>query len=535
MFNWKEFERFKNIFSYTGFGYQDRLAQHHVSLRPKDLVRWMEFTKDDLDFLTLVDIVAVELTNERFQFEIIYHLLNMGSHQRLNLHVLCDDHEVIPSVSSFFHHAEWMEREQAEMLGLTFGKEMEPLILPVGQTFYPLRKKAKIPTWPKEAEIEIPKIRVNPNKSEAPYIEESYEWKRFNILSSESMGNFEWLVCFDPLRTVDSKVKVGFHHQGWEKILETKPWNQALQLVDSLNPGSAPTYSIAWIRTLEELMRVKVPERAQAIRIVMLELARIGDHLTVMAQMVRALEKDEFRLFVNAREKVYELFEKYCGHRQGFGIPQLGGVRENLPHGWVIEFQDVSEVVSKTLRMVTSSLIGQNDFRENLSSSPVNAQTALDCGVSGPAMRACGLNFDLRKSQPFYFYQDIDFDIPVGVHGTAYDRFLIRYEEIFQSLHIITQVIDNLPLGEVVSEAALETFKNHGQKFEWHYSCLESPNGEAGFFLTASDGEHPYRVKIKTPSFALTQALPQFMIGLKGFELRAALASMGIRAQEIDR
>ncbi len=543
MFNWKEFENAQNIFIQVGQEhYHMQWGQHHVDVRPKDFLRWIEMLKDDLGYLTLVDIAGVDrrdLANESgCQFELVYHLLNMGNHQRLNLHLHVNEQEIIPSIVSFFAHADWMEREQSEMLNLEFDRPMVSLLLPRDQEIYPLRKDANIKNWPQEKTLPLPRLRINPNKSEAPYPDEAYSWKKFDVLSSETLGLFEWLVCFDPQKVVQSEVHVGFHHQGFEKILEGFSWIQVMQLVDKIQVGAAPTYSVAWAKTIEDTYRVKIPERAQAIRIVMLELARIAEHLTVLGEMTYAMKREEFKLFINCREKVYELFEKFCGHRQGLSIANVGGVRVDLPHGWIIEYQAVSNILNKNLKIIHYSLMSQNNFRSMLEGSSVNAQAVLHWGVSGPAMRASGLNFDLRKSQPFYFYRDIDFDIPVGIYGTAYDRYLIRLEEIFQSLRIITQVIDNLPLGEIMNPDFSTLVLDKDQMpatHHWHFSSLESPNGEAGFFHLPGSEFHPYRIKIKTPSFALTQALPHFMLGLGEDQIKACLASLGIRRMEMDR
>ncbi len=544
MFNVNEFEKTKSILSHIGPSFYSGSAdQHHVELRPKDLLRWIEFAKDDLDYLTLVDIVGVDRqrSGNVYRFELVYHLLNMGNHQRLNLHVKFNEDEIVPSVTSYFCHADWMEREQKEMLNLQFDGVMHSLLLPTSQSNFPLRKGVEISPWPLDPEKKLPLVHKNPNKSEAPYPEESHVWKKFDILSHETSGNFEWLVCFDPVKAVRSEVNIGFHHQGLEKLLENKDWFQVMQLVDKIQIGAAPTYSIAWAKTLEDILSIRLPERAQAIRIVMLELGRVAEHLTVLFEMTHALVLDECKLFLNAREKIYELFEKYCGHRQGMGIARLGGLREDLPHGWIVEYQSIAELLKSNLHMIHKSLIGQKKFREVLSLSPVNAQTVLQWGVSGPSMRASGLNFDLRKSQPFYFYQDIDFDIPIGIHGSSYDRYLVRYEEIHQSLRIITQVLDNLPLGGVVNADFdknvfnLKDILPQSLPHHWHYSGLEAPNGEAGFFLLSHVNLNPYRIKIKSPSFTLAQALPQFVLGLEQDQLVATLASLGIRRFEMDR
>lgn len=529
MFSWKEFEKTKTILSQES-SYQDLGGQHHVTIRPVNLLKWIEVASVDLGFFTLVEIAAVDLKDSSkngYRYEMTYHLLNMGTHQRMNIHVRFNDEELLPSVVSYFSHADWMEREQQETLGINFNRKMDPLLFP----------KDKV-----DAPLEIPALRSNPNKSEAPYPEESYVWKNYDLFSPYAMGNFEWLVCYDPRKIVDVKTNIGFHHQGLENLFAAKDWQQAMQLVDKINLGAAPTYGIAWAKTLEDLLRVKLTERAQAIRIVALELGRIAEHLTVMHEMTFALQMDEHRLFINAREKIYELMEKYCGRRLGLNVARIGGIREDLPHGWIVEYQAVWKIFAKTLRTIHRSLLGQHKFRDSLSAGVVSAQTALEWGVSGPAMRACGINFDLRKSQPFYFYQDIDFDIPVGINGTGYERYLIRYEEIFQSFRIITQVIDNLPLGEIMNPDYDKDYMKlsdylSGMELSkaWQYTGIESPNGEAGFLVMFNEHVSPFRVKIKTPSFPLVQGLSHFLQGIGEEQLKACFASLGIRRTELDR
>lgn len=544
MFSWKEFEKTKAILSHSGGErYKTEWNQHHITIRPTDLLDWVELIKEDLNYLTLAEVAAMEHgLDKEYRFEVVYHFLNMGTHQRLNLHLCVNEGEIIPSIRHQYPQGEWMEREQGEMLGLKFDLPTTSLLLPEGQTTYPLRQKAVIKSWPEEKPFAFPKLRMNPNKSEAPYPEESYQWKQYDVFSSVTKGNFEWSLCFDPIKVVDSHLRIGFHHQGLELFLQNKDILQILQLVDKVNLSAAPNYSIAWAKTIEEMFRIKIPERAQAIRIVMLELARIADHLTVLAEICRASEQSEFRLLLNAREKVYELFEKFCGHRQGLGVARIGGVKEDLPHGWIVEYQAVAEILAKNLRLIHKSLISQNKFRAHLESDPVNAQSVLQWGVCGPTMRAAGLNFDLRKSQPFYFYQDIDFDIPVGINGAIYDRYLIRYEEIHQSFRIITQVIDNLPLGEVVAAMydknyveLLKVFEGMDSPKQWHYSALETPNGEAGFLLNFNGTMKPSRIKLKTPGFVVAQALPVFVKGLREEQLAACLASLNLSRWEMDR
>jgi NADH-quinone oxidoreductase subunit C/D len=542
MFNLSGFSQTKNIFKESGAGYWDSLGQHHVEIRPKELLRWMELCRDDLGYLTLVDITGFDhgILHAGFRFEMVYQLMSMGQHQRLNLHVSFNADEVLPRVTGFFANADWQEREQKELLNLTYNQAAGELLLPAPARNFPLLKQTLSTEvhWPLEKKRSLPVLAFNPNKSEAPYPEESYHWEAHDIFSAHTQGLFEWQICFDPQRVVTSNIFIGYHHQGMEKLLEQRHWWQVMQLVDKLQLGAAPTYSMVWAKALEEVLDITLPERAQAIRMVMLELARVAEHLTVLAEICQGLGCDEMRLFIDAREKLYELFEKYCGHRQGIGIVQLGGLRQDLPHGWIIEYQGIAEIVKKAIYLVHHSLMGQSKFRENLELSPISPQAILKWGVTGPVMRASGLNFDLRKSQPIYFYQDVDFDIPVGINGNSYDRYLIRYEEIFQSFRIITQVLDNLPLGEItLAEYNLNyaSLMNIKLPVLWHYSSLESPNGEAGITFLAKGESHPARIKFKTPSFTMAQALPSFLTGTTREQLQANLASFGMRRFEIDR
>lgn len=525
MFNWNEFEKIKSILSHmAGESYRSVLNQHHIDVRPTEILDWVYFLKDDLGFFSLQEVAGLEKDNG--DVELVYNFLNMSVHQRLNLHLVFRRGESIPAVSNIFSSADWSEREQAEKLGFNF-------ITPKKNLF-----KVSHDEWKSSA---LPKLPFNPNKSEAPYKEESYEWKRFDILSSKNIGDFELNVCFDPKKIVDSYTEIGFHHQGIEKEFESKDIFQILNLVDGLNFNSSPTYSIMWSMIVEDLYRIRVPERAQAIRIALLELARIVEHLTVLQGMCFELRLDEHRQFLNAREKITELVEKFTGNRHGHGISRIGGVREDLPHGWLVEYQKAFDVLSKNLSILHTSLISQDKFRGTLSGPEVSSHEILRMGVSGPAMRAAGLNFDLRKTQPFYFYQDIDFDIPVGINGTAYDRFLIRYEEIFQSLRIITQVIDNLPLGEICHEEFAKNsielkayLSSLEHPTEWHYKGIEAPSGEAGF-LVKFGLNSPKRMKIRTPSFSLVSSLPLFVKGLEENQLRVNLVSLGVSRWELDR
>lgn len=535
MFNFAEFRKTENILREGGDLLVDEsLGQFHLTIRPSDLSNWVEFVQEDLNFLILTDIVVVDRLNAkvRQRFEINYQFHNMENHQRLHLHVLVNPGEIVPSLVEYYPHAEWKEAEQAEMFGLRFGDRESHLLLPENCKLSPMRKDFSGGEWPLQKPKSLPGVSSNPNRSESPYPEESYRWKEFGVLSPQTLGNFSWQVCFDPSTVVESRIEIGHSHIGIEKILENKSPLQILRSVDSLNPLSAPTTGILWARLYEEIHGCEIPERAQAIRMVLLELSRITSHLTILSRMTSKLGFSESKLFTDCREKIFEALESLTGHRQGFGTLRFGGLSSDTPHGWLIQFQRISEDVAKMLLFLRKFFLSRRDFQNKLDGPAITAETILRYSLSGPTMRAAGLNFDLRKSNPFYFYKDVDFDVPVGVEGKMFDRFLILIEEVFQSLRIVDQVVDNLPLGEVWIDPGPGLQK----KFTGFSSLsLEAPNGEFGISLQIEKGEKIQRLKFLTPSFNTTQGLNALCYGLSESQLPVLLESLGINRLELDR
>ena len=512
----------------------EKAGQFHLTIRPSELLNWVEFLLEDLNFLILSDIVVVDHLGDqnRWRFEINYQFHNMENHHRLHLHVLTGAQEIVPSLLSFFPHAAWKEAEQAEMFGLKFGEGSEHLLLPEHSELAPMRKDFAGGEWSIHSPKTLPRIPVNPNRTESPYPEETYRWKEFGVLSPVTLGNYSWQDCFDPGSVVESRVEIGHHHTGLEKIFEKKSPEQILRSIDSLNPLCAPTYAVLWARLYEEVHDIKIPERAQAIRMVLLELARVSNHLTILSRMTSRLGYAESRLFTDAREKIFEVLEGLTGHRQGFGSICFGGLTFDTPHGWLIQYQQVSQDVTKILVFLRNFFLSRSEFQEMLSGPAVTAETILHYSLTGPTQRAAGLNFDLRKSNPFYFYQDVDFDVPVGIEGKIFDRFLILVEEVFQSLRIVDQVVDNLPLGEVWTDPTSTT----NQGFSGFTSLsLEAPNGELGMSVQMFEGQKIRRLKLLTPSFSTVQGLSALCYGLREAQLPVLLESLGINRFEMDR
>ncbi len=500
---------------------------HHIKTRPKSLCKLVEFLKDDLDYIYLVDMVAerLESKDSKYDFQMIYVLFNLNSLQRVMIELNWFDGETIPSLISYYQNASWMEREQAKKIQINFLQKNE-------------RSSFLSPNL--KDEKNLPTVMLNPNRSEEPFPEESWRWKEVSLFSNLTKGNFSLQICLDPDHLVDLRCFMGFHSRGIEKSFEKKEAIQIGRLIDPIIWDFSPYFTQCWYKMIEDICGIQIPEKAQALRIVLLELARVIDHLSVISEILISLEIDEFRFFLDAREKLLDLMENYSNHRWGIDSLRLGGVRFDLPHGWIAEYQETSKLVLKNIKLVHNALMTMNKFRAVLDVAGIDSQTVLNLGVTGPSMRAAGLNFDFRKSMPFYFYKEIDFDVPVGVKGTAFDRYLVRYEEIKQSFRILTQVLDNLPLGDYKIADDLTHHKLNLRSLNlegafWSYSGAESPNGEVGIITKFDQKLLCRRFKIKSSSIVLAQSLKEFLFGLKEHQLSSHIASLGLRKSEMDR
>lgn len=535
MFDLNSFQKENQRLSIVKDKYYSWLDEHHITCRPQEVISWVRVLKEDLNYLYFIDAYVLKSPNGgKFDYELNLIVSNLESHQRLNLHILFNQSEVIPDITPYYPASRFSLREQAELFQINFQVKLDPIFFSQG-THGLFKDEGVIQQNP--LDFKEPILPFNPNKSEAPYPQESWRWKHCDLFSKDTLGKFEAFYCFDPFKLVDLKLNLGNFFRGVESLLTQKSHTHIPYLLEDLNHMASPFYSGAWAMNLEEILKLQITERAQGLRIVVWELSRIGEHLFVIYEMCSLLKLVHGQAFLDAYERLCELMEQLTGHRSGKGMIKIGGLHRDLPSGWMVEFIEFNKLLLKNLSVYHKDLLGDGTFRTLLNHAKVNSHAVLEGGVSGPALRAAGINFDLRKSRPLYFYPEIDFDVPVGVHGTSYDRYLIRFEEIIQSLRIITQVLDNLPLGVVdldLDENEMrEQLKSVGEHS--HYSALESPNGEVGISYVQGEDALIKRIKIKSPSQALTQGLKDFLKGVDENSVPVALSSLGIREKEMER
>jgi NADH-quinone oxidoreductase subunit C/D len=511
-----------------------------------DLYSKLEKLKNDFGFIMLVDIYGQDLsqlTNEftNKKFQLTYLLLNMELHFRLRVNVFLDldKNEVLPSASKLWPSASWCERETFEMFGISFGKESESRLLTsdLGSGF-PMRKDFKFEEDATIAPAEP--FSFDPVKSKEKYKVNLADEFSIGPVHPGLKGSMKLNLQVEGDDVLQSNLEVGYIHRGIEKSCESLLYSQIIPLTDRLNFYSSAASNIGWTKAIEELVDLEVSDRTKAMRMVSAELSRIFDHaqcIGSMAQSCKTLEP--FEISQSIRELVSHLFEQLCGSRVTHSITRIGGMSREIPAGWSNVCLTRLKSLSKLVDELSSYLTRSSLWINRLETTSLNAYDAIAWGITGPNLRACGVNYDIRRVSPYYFYGDIEFEIPLGINGDCYDRYLVRVEEIRQSIKIITQVLDSLPPGKVSPEflsqdldLGLLSFKASAGDI---YSMTESPNGELGFYIRSDGDVNPYRVKVRTPSFFSAQLFPLMLEGTKSNDAILSLCSMNIVAGEIDR
>ncbi len=373
-------------------------------------------------------------------------------------------------------------------------------------------------------------------------------------------GVFHNILELDGERILDAEVRIGFLHSGFEKLGEHRTYNQFITIADRMNYLSPLNNDIGYVLAVEKLLGIEVPPRCQYIRAIMCELNRIADHLVCIG--MHAVDVGAFTVFLYAfkqREIIYDLLEFVTGSRMNNSYPRVGGLMSDVPEGFEDKVKDFADHFLPTVgdieRLLTRNRIWVD---RNKGIGAISAEEAISWGLTGPCLRAAGVEWDIRKAEPYSSYDHFDFEIPVGVRGDCYDRYLVRMEEMRQSNRIIQQAIANLPGGEVnvddpkiilppkervyhSIEGLIHHFKlimeEHGFQTPRGeiYCATEVPNGELGFFIISDGTNKPYRIHVRAPSFINFSVFPQLVKGHMISDVVAIISSLNIIAGELDR
>ena len=351
---------------------------------------------------------------------------------------------------------------------------------------------------------------------------------------------------------------IGLLHRGTEKLIENKTYIQALPYFDRLDYVSPMCQEHAYSLAIEKLLEIDVPLRGQFIRVMFSEITRILNHilnLTTFALDVGAMTP--FLWLFEEREVMMEFYERVSGSRLHSAYFRPGGVHRDLPDGLVEDIASFCDRFPKKIDDLEKLLETNRIFRQrSVDIGKINKEEALNKGFSGPCLRASGVEWDLRRNQPYDCYSELDFKIPIGTNGDCFERFLVRVEEMRQSIVIIKQCLKKLPVGPSISDdprivppkrnqmkSSMESLINHFKLFTegFHvpigetYTCVEAPKGEFGVYLISDGTNKPYRCKIRAPGFAFLQSTEFLSKGHMLSDLVAIIGSLDIVFGEIDR
>ncbi len=376
-------------------------------------------------------------------------------------------------------------------------------------------------------------------------------------------GVFQNIIELDGERILKATSTVGYIHRAFEKIAERRPLYQITPLTDRLNYCSSPINNMGWHITCERLLGVALPKRVDYLRVIIMELARISDHLICNSIVgVDSGAYSGFLYLMQYRELIYEIYEEVCGSRLTTNIGRIGGFERNFTNTAFEKLEKFLSEYPKQLKEFENLFTRNRIFMERtIGCGPITAERALNYGFTGPNLRAAGVDYDVRIHTPYSSYEDFDFTVPVGTTGDCYDRFLVRNEEMWQSLNIINQAYNKvqefkgaeaevyhadspayyLPPKEDVytkMEALIYHFKIIMGEIEIPagelYSSVEGANGELGFYLISDGGRTPYRLHFRRPCFIYYQAYPELIQNGMLSDAIITMSSLNLIAGELD-
>jgi NADH-quinone oxidoreductase subunit D len=357
---------------------------------------------------------------------------------------------------------------------------------------------------------------------------------------------------------IDGDTEIGYLHRAFEKESESHTYTQVIPYTDRLNYVSPLINNVAYVLAVEKLFEVETPERCQYIRVIVSELSRITDHLTCIA--ANAMELGAFTVFfyfIKAREEIYKLVETVCGARLTTTYTRVGGVMADLPETFAPQLQRVLATLDESLRDVAHMLETNRIFYDRMRGTGIiSPDDAVALSFTGPVLRSTGVNYDVRKMNPYLVYDRLDFDVPLGEQGDNYDRYLVRMEEMRQSVRMIEQCMAQIPEGPVQLDDArmtmppkanvygtIEGLMNHfkiiiegvqppaGEA----YFPVEGANGELGFYIVSDGTGRPYRCRVRPPCFALMQGLQRMIRGGMVADIIPTFGTINMIAGENDR
>ncbi|MBF0313075.1 MAG: NADH-quinone oxidoreductase subunit D [Oligoflexia bacterium] len=528
-----------------------------------------------LDYLT--DLTAY-VHDVHHSFVVVYQIYSPSTHVRLRLKLLIREGEVVPSVTSLFASADWNEREVYDMFGIVFGNHPDLRRIMMDERFvgHPLRKdydiKQRMP-FPDNIMISMDRCPTNERgeflpcenkESNSAPRESLFDVYNPSVLlnlgpSHPAMHGTLRVMCRINGETIeDAKCEPGYLHRAIEKLGETNTYHQWFVYTDRLNYCSALNNNIAYAMAVENLLGLTLPERAVWIRMMCMELSRIIDHLICVA--INALDMGAMTIFWHLyrwREEAYTMIEGMCGMRLTTTYARIGGLSYDLYEGFHKDLAHFCDGMLRALDDMEVMLTRNRIWIDRTKGvGKLSAKQALALSATGPVLRASGVDIDLRRDRPYYFYEDVDFDVVIASNGDVFDRYLVRTEEMRQSVRLLRQFQARIKPGPIWVDnpqvripekidvyTKMEVLIHHFKIFMEGidvppgeaYTAVEGPNGELGFYIISRGGPKAWRLRIKSPSFMHYQLTEKTLAGERIPDAISILGSVNIVAGELDR
>lgn len=523
--------------------------------------------KEELGFTLLLDITAIDNLHKSHpassRFELVYILRHSAFIETLMYKVAVEDPEIgVESISTLFGSADWGEREVYDQYGINFigHKMLKRVLNHMEFVGHPLRKDYEITKGQQCTTSQDLMDEMRPLLDERKLDMNEDDLMIVNLGPSHpaSHGTIRTLAALDGETIVAAASEIGYLHRGFEKSAENHNYNQIIPYTDRLNYCSAIMNNIAFAKTVEDMMDITLPDRGIFIRVIVAELSRVIDHLVCLAAGLLDMGgQTNYWYLYNPRDNAYDFLSKLTGARLTNSYMRIGGMTHDLYDGWESDLADVLTKIdfgiSESLKMITHNRI-YNDRIQNV--SPVSKEQAIDYGFTGPNLRASGVPYDMRFTSPYYYYDTFDFNMVVGSVGDTYDRMMVRFDEMNESLKVIRQAVKQIPGGDFNIDdksiimpskscvyGGIEGMMNQFKlvidgvqvpKGEY-YGSMEAANGELGFFIVSDGSGTPYKVKVRPPSFYHMAAYPKLIENYQVADAIMTLGSLNIIAGEMDR
>ena len=551
-----------------------------IWVKKDSIVSALNYLKNEIEnpYRMLYDLTAIDerSNNKRnglpqSDFTIVYHLLSFDGNEDIRLKVPLEENDLnIPSITGLWHNADWYEREVFDMFGINFEGHpfLRRLLMPLTWNGHPLRKDHPARATemgpfqlPEEKQIkEQEALQFNPEEWGMKKHSEDSDFMFLNLGPQHpgTHGVLRLVLQLDGEDIVDIVPDIGFHHRGAEKMGERQSWHTYIPYTDRVDYLGGVMNNLAYVLGVEKLAGIQVPDRGKVIRVMLCELFRIASHLVWYGTFAQDLGQlsPVFYMFTD-REKVFDIIAAICGDRMHPNWFRIGGVNSDLPNDWDKLVKEFIEYFPKRLNEYDKLVIKNRIFKARTKGiGSYTKEEAIEWGVTGPGLRACGFEWDFRKKRPYSGYDQFEFDIPTAQNGDCYDRAIVRVEEMRQSLRIIQQCLNNMPEGPYKSDHHLatppikdrtmhdiETLITHFLNVSWGpvipageaFSGIEATKGNNGYYLISDGSTSPYRVRIRTPSFPHIQMVPYISRGHTVADLLAILGSIDFVLADLDR